>query len=128
MAQRESRTLREYLREYRKRPDRKRADRNGHLLRKFGITIDDYECMLDEQGGGCAICGDPPPENGSLHVDHDHVTGEVRGLLCIKCNNAIGAFGENYELLLAAARYVDRDDDELADRARERARSLRVVA
>jgi len=94
-------------------------------MRKFGITIEDYERMLEEQGGGCRICHDPPPENGSLHVDHDHKTGKVRALLCVKCNNAIGALGEKYELFQAAADYIDRDD-ELTEKARGRALLLRA--
>jgi Recombination endonuclease VII len=81
--------------------------------------------MLEEQGGGCAICHASPPESASLHVDHDHKTGKVRALLCVKCNNAIGAFGEKYELFQAAADYVDRDD-ELIAQARERALLLRA--
>jgi len=59
----------------------------------------------------------------SLHVDHDHDTGVVRGLLCVKCNNAIGAFAEDFERFQAAADYVDRDG-ELDALARERVREL----
>jgi Autographiviridae endonuclease VII len=115
--------LNAYRREYRRRPERKVADRDGHLRRKYGITIDDYEHMLDEQGGGCRICGAPPPDGGSLHVDHDHETDVVRGLLCFKCNNAIGLFAEEYELFQRAADYLDRDD-ELALLARQRVEAL----
>lgn len=104
-----SERLNAYRRDYRKRPDRKRADRDGHLRRKFGIGLRDYEVMLFVQYGGCLLCGDPPPENGSLHVDHDHDTGEVRGLLCVSCNNALGAFKDSREILLRAVAYVDRE-------------------
>jgi len=121
--QENSERLNEYRREYRKRPDRKRADRDGHLRRKFGIGVDDYERMLGEQGGGCGICGEPPPETGSLHVDHDHESGNVRGLLCVKCNNAIGALQESFDIFQRATDYLDRDD-ELAARARERVKAL----
>ncbi len=116
--------LNAYRREYRSRPDRKRADRDAHLRRKFGIGIDDYERMLAEQGGGCCICRKPPPDNGSLHVDHEHATGEVRGLLCVSCNNALGALQENIDIFRAAIDYIDRDD-ELAAIARERVKALR---
>jgi hypothetical protein len=113
-----------YMREYRQRPDRKRADRDGHLRRKFGITLVDYERMLEEQGG-CAICGAPEPENGSLHIDRDHRSGAVRGLLCVSCNNALGAFRESHDLFRKASDYLDRDD-ELAELARARAKALRA--
>src|SRR5438094_9480440 len=76
----------QYQRQYKTRPERKIADRAGHLKRKFGISLEQYEEMLAKQGGVCAICGAPPPEGTSLHVDHDHETGEVRGLLCFPCN------------------------------------------
>jgi hypothetical protein len=55
----------------------------------FGITQADYDDLLARQGGGCAICGKPPGKI-SLHVDHDHGTGEIRGLLCLGRNNALG--------------------------------------
>ncbi len=77
----------------------------GHLKRKFGITLADYDRILEEQGGRCAICGDDPGDV-TLHVDHDHDTGEIRALLCIRCNNGIGLFRESPELFDAAATYV----------------------
>src|SRR5690349_19534019 len=98
--QENSERLNAYRREYRQRPERKRADRNGHLRRKFGITIDDYERMLEEQGYGCAICGAPEPDGASLHVDHDHESGEVRGLLCFTCNNALGDVQDSLDRVL----------------------------
>lgn len=71
------------------------ADRRSHLKRKFGMTIEQYDEMLAAQGGGCFICGRPPREDMSLHVDHDHSTGAVRGILCFRCNNALADFGED---------------------------------
>ncbi len=86
------------------------ADRKSHLKRKYGMTLADYDRMFDEQGGVCAICEKPRPEERTLHVDHDHGTGVVRGLLCFRCNNALGDFDEQYELFRKAADYLDRDD------------------
>lgn len=105
---------------------RKPAARDHHLKKNFGISQADYERMLEEQGGGCALCGRPPREGAALHVDHDHVTGAVRGLLCFRCNGGIGQLGENEELLAAAAAYVSRDD-ELHRTATLRARALRAA-
>jgi hypothetical protein len=103
--------LNAYRREYRRRPERKAADREGHLKRKYGITIADYDRMFEQQGGVCAICGEARPEERTLHVDHDHETGVIRGLLCFRCNNALGDFREEYELFQRAADYLDRDDE-----------------
>jgi hypothetical protein len=58
-----------------------------------------------------------------LHVDHDHATGVIRGLLCFRCNNALGDFREEYELFQRAADYLDRDE-ELAASVRARAGAL----
>ncbi len=80
---------RDYKRAYGKLDKKKRADRRDHLKRKFGLTLEDYDALLAAQHGGCAICGDPPAKT-ALHVDHDHETGVVRGLLCFRCNAAIG--------------------------------------
>jgi hypothetical protein len=76
--------LNAYRRDYRQRPDRQRADRNGYLRRKYGITIEDFEAMFEAQGGVCTICGKPRSEERTLHIDHDHETGEIRGLLCFR--------------------------------------------
>lgn len=76
-----------------------------HLRSKYGLTLKDYERMLDQGGGGCWICGTEPTAR-RLHVDHDHKTGKVRGLLCWSCNSSIGRFKDNPELLMRAAAYL----------------------
>src|SRR5262249_47723947 len=102
--------------------------RASHLKRKFGITLADYEAMLVAQGGGCAICGDPEPEGRSLHVDHDHEDGQVRGLLCFRCNNALGDLREDVALLSRAASYLDSSPDDADPVALARARALALRA
>jgi len=83
------------------------SNRRSYLKRKYGITLEQYALMLALQGGVCAICGREPNPNISLHVDHDHVTGAIRRLICFRCNQALGAFGENADLLRAAAAYLE---------------------
>ena len=102
---------------------KKLSDRKSYLKRKYGMTLDDYERMFAAQECVCAICGKPRPEERTLHVDHDHESGAIRGLLCFRCNNALGDFEEQYELFQKAADYLDRDD-ELASLARERVKAL----
>ena len=85
------------------RARRKPAAREDHLQRTFGISQADYELMLKTQRGGCAICARPPHQGSSLHVDHDHETGRVRGLLCFRCNGGLGQFAEDGD------RLADRD-------------------
>ena len=101
--------------------------REGHRRRKFGISLDGYSAMLEAQDGGCAISGRPEPEGGSLHVDHDHETGAVRGLLCFRCNGALGQLDEDVERLADAIAYLDsaaRDgEDVVLAVARARARA-----
>ena len=86
----------------------KRAERSSYLKRTYGITLEHYETMLDEQGGGCGICGRPPSESFALHIDHDHRTGHIRGLLCFGCNNSLGDFDDDPARLLAAVDYLCR--------------------
>jgi hypothetical protein len=93
-----------------KRPAyRKTANRNRNLKR-FGITIEAYDHILKNQGDGCAICGNKTTDSTGrlLSIDHDHDTGEVRGLLCHSCNVALGLFKEDPELLAEAIRYLCR--------------------
>jgi len=87
---------------------------NRHLKRTFGITLADYDEMLEAQGGCCAICGTTPWENKQrLGVDHDHETGRIRGLLCKSCNRAIGFLQDSPELCRLAMLYLRgfEDDD-----------------
>jgi hypothetical protein len=89
-------------------PERKRKQRDAYFRRTYNISADEFDLMLDAQGGGCALCGVRPKRLASLHVDHDHETGAVRGLLCIGCNQGLGQFRDDPELLRAAAEYVER--------------------
>ena len=78
------------------------ADRKSYLKRTYGISVEEYDEMLAAQDGVCAICGRRPRDDISLHVDHCHVTGRLRGLLCFRCNNGLGDFGHDPALLQAA--------------------------
>jgi len=75
------------------------------LKRTFGISLDEYQAMLVEQDGKCAICGQKD-QWFSLAVDHCHGTKRVRGLLCSQCNRGLGLFRDKPELLENAARYL----------------------
>lgn len=76
--------------------------RRHQLRSKYGLTVEQYERMVDQQGGRCAICR----RAGRLHVDHNHNTGEVRGLLCMNCNTGIGHLGDDVEVLGRAIGYL----------------------
>ena len=69
-------------------PKRKHHARRMKYQRMYGITIEDYDRMYEEQGGRCAICRTDQPGGAGerFSVDHDHETGKVRGLLCNNCN------------------------------------------
>jgi len=89
------------------------AIRRSNLERKYGISLDDYRALFEAQGGVCAICGlentrktEYADKAWSLAVDHDHTTGKVRGLLCSRCNWAIGLFSESPDVIENAAAYV----------------------
>lgn len=88
-------------------PNRVSNHRHNHLMNRYKISEADYSAMYDKQEGRCAICRTELP---LLHVDHVHVTGVVRGLLCGKCNRGIGMFNDDPETLVAAARYLQGGD------------------
>ena len=95
-----------YIRAYRKRnPELKTTAQYNHRLRTYGLTPEKYQEMFDKQGGMCAlaVCGRPIG-----CVDHDHLTEEVRELLCKKCNSGIGMLNDNPALVQAAADYLRR--------------------
>lgn len=96
-------------REIQKKWYRKNQDitRNSRLKYVYGITLSEYENMLKAQNGVCAICFHVSDDGKNLCVDHNHDTGEVRGLLCSKCNTAIGLLKENTDYLLSAIKYLN---------------------
>lgn len=108
-----------YNKEYAKRkrqencPKFKRTERNQNLKRFYGITIEDFELMLNNQNGVCKICSSDNGGN-TLHVDHCHSTGKVRGLLCGKCNTAIGLMNDDIDVLLSAIKYLTAQEVALA--------------
>ena len=95
-----------------------RAQRRGNIRRRtYGVTQEQIERMIAEQGGVCAVC--PEPIIGEsvtaagrilprAYVDHNHVDGSIRGMLCMRCNSGLGLFRETPELLEAAASYLRR--------------------
>jgi hypothetical protein len=80
-------------------------EQRGTRIRSYGITVEEYDEMLESQGGGCYICG-VGPVGRALDIDHDHRTGKVRGLLCSNHNRALGLLGDDPDLLLAAHTYL----------------------
>jgi hypothetical protein len=75
--------------------------------RVYGLAVGQYDSMLDEQDGLCAICRRERPNGKRLVVDHDHDTDVVRGLLCTNCNLGLGSFRDDIDLMLAAAAYLE---------------------
>lgn len=94
---------------------REATDRDRRkVLWNYGMTPEQYDHMLEQQGGVCKICKGPPDEGRSFHVDHDHdccpgrpTCGKCnRGLLCGRCNKGLGQFHDDPVLLVAAANYL----------------------
>lgn len=83
----------------------KEQNRAIRYKRDYGITIADYEQIYRDQGGVCKICSKVPTVE-RLHVDHDHDTGAVRGLLCRQCNAALGMLGDSVEIIQNAINYL----------------------
>ena len=80
---------------------------HGRMISRYGITADDYSLMLEFQNGACWICGDHPKAR-KLAVDHCHTTGEVRGLLCKRCNrDLLGRARDDPAILRRAAEYLE---------------------
>ena len=91
-------------------PSSEKKRRAYQLKRSFSITMDEYNALLNSQGGRCAICGSLGEEARyrRLCVDHNHVTNRLRGLLCRNCNSAIGLMGDDPDILRKAIEYLER--------------------
>lgn len=84
--------------------------RNCDLKSKYGIDVQDYKILFDQQKGLCGCCGKPKlMKQKNLVVDHDHSNGKIRGLLCNHCNLGIGMLGDNVESILNALRYLTKE-------------------
>lgn len=92
------------------RADKSRARRRG-LKYEYGMTVAEYDLLLQQQGGVCAICRRAPDDSKKrFAVDHCHKSGKIRGILCTRCNQGIGYFKDNPLLLRLAATYLEKLD------------------
>ena len=96
--------------------------------KKYGLTAEEYRIMLDKTDGACYICG-AVPKTKANHIDHNHVTGKVRGILCLTCNRfLIGKMGDRInavELFLAAAEYIRLNDDKSLPKVKRKVKRKR---
>lgn len=105
----------EYAREWARQARLVNADYylNADLVRKYGMTIEDYRTILVAQDGVCAVCKRPETtlirgKAIAMPVDHCHTTGKTRGLLCTQCNRGLGLFGDDPVRLQAAIGYLEK--------------------
>lgn len=92
---------------YKLSPEEKRT---RNYKKNYRLAEETYQCMFEQQGGVCAACGQPETRmnerlKGRLHVDHDHVTGQVRALLCLNCNTALGMLNDEPQRIEALLAY-----------------------
>ena len=87
--------------------------RKSLLKRRYGITIEEADALLEQQHGRCAICGVAEGDSRGfrLHIDHNHATGVVRGILCHLCNSGLGHFRDNPEFLTKAIAYLAASEE-----------------
>lgn len=97
--------------ERRKRPEEKQKRIDYFRKYTYGITPELFNCMYQEQGGRCKLCEKPFLNTKDTHVDHDHDTKEIRGLLCHTCNTALGKLGDNAEGIRKALAYLTKGND-----------------
>ena len=88
----------------RRHPEKLRA---YTLKRKYGLSIEGFLELVEQQGGRCAVCVRKFAHVKDGHVDHDHRSGKVRGVLCGSCNRGLGLFGDNRFVLTEAAAYLE---------------------
>lgn len=95
---------------YAQKSDYQDIQKNSRLLREYGISLSDYNDLIEKQSGRCAICGkelDHTFGHNAVHVDHCHTTNAVRGVLCRLCNVGLGSFRDDVSSLQKAIRYLE---------------------
>lgn len=107
-----SKRMLKYNKKYRKTTGYKKSHRKYKLKSTYDITLEDYDNLLKFQNNKCAICECESKisdgRNRRLHVDHDHKTGKIRGLLCKGCNTSLGVFKDSKEILQRAINYLNK--------------------
>lgn len=103
--------LKRQIRERKRKSLNPLAKKDAELKRLYGISVDTYLDIMQNQNSVCKICHEECKTKYSLSVDHNHKTGVIRGLLCNRCNRAIGMFKDNPALLRAAAKYLEDYED-----------------
>ena len=88
---------------YTRKPEIRKRRKERRLIARYGITQEQYNTLLEIQGGRCAICLE---KKKSFHLDHNHKSGQIRGLLCSSCNMAIGLMKEDFVKLYLAEEYL----------------------
>ncbi len=88
--------------------------RKNKMKRQYGITVEDYDRLLQSQANSCAVCKTATSgvKSNAFYVDHCHKTGKVRGLLCSKCNSGIGMLGDTAAAVQSAADYLRKAEHE----------------
>lgn len=91
----------------RNNPEKIQLQRKRRLVRQYGLTLEQYQAVLEFQNERCAICGRARAEfDRQLAIDHDSVTGEIRGALCTACNLGLGTLGDSSECIQRALSYL----------------------
>lgn len=94
------------MKSYRERPEFQEQRRGYKRKHKYGITTEDFDRLFDSQGQRCAICKTADPGTRTWCVDHDHITNQVRGILCYNCNILLGHAKDDVTILESAVEYL----------------------
>jgi hypothetical protein len=89
-------------------PGKRKLNSYKARVKKYNLSIEQYENMLVQQNGCCAICNNVLDKAEKTHIDHDHVTNEVRGILCHGCNTSLGGFKDSIDVLKSAVNYLKK--------------------
>ncbi len=97
--------VRDYSRAHIRAP--RQSYQRSYILKQYGLTPESFDELLKAQDGKCAICRTSDlGKRGTFYVDHDHASGQLRGLLCLGCNTGLGCFRDSGALLIAASEYL----------------------
>jgi hypothetical protein len=91
----------------------RQVQRRSHIKTAYGMTVEQYDAMLITQNGVCAICSKPSSNKKRLHIDHEHATGAIRGLLCHSCNTGLGLLRDDPILLVRCLEYLKTRNKEI---------------